>query len=39
MLSINPYPPTRGRKKEEKGGETYKLNIKGFTNNTNNTNK
>jgi len=31
MLSVNPHPPTRGRKKEEKG-ETYKLNIKSFTN-------
>ena len=36
MLSINLYPPTRSREKEEKG-DTYKLNIKSFTNNINNT--
>jgi len=35
-LPVNPHPPTRGR---EKGRETYKWNIKSFTNNTNNINK
>ena len=35
--AINPCPPTRGREKEGKGRETYKLNIKtSFTNNINN---
>ena len=38
MLSVNPGSPTRGREKEAKGRETYKLNIKCFTNNTNSTN-
>jgi len=36
MLSINPCFPIRGREKGGKGRETYKLNIKIFTNNTNN---
>ena len=39
MLSINPHPPTRGREKEkEEKRQTYKMNIKSFTNNTNITN-
>jgi len=38
MFSVNPHPPTRGREKEGKGRETYKWNIRSFTNNTNNTN-
>jgi len=35
MLSINPHPPLEG--KGGKGRETYKLNRKVVTNNTNNT--
>jgi len=38
MLSVNPRPPTEEAKKEAKGTETYKLNIKHFTKNTNSTN-
>jgi len=38
MLSDNPRPPSRGREKRGKRRETYKLNIKSFTDNINNTN-
>jgi len=36
MLSINPCPTLQRKGKGGKGTETYKLNIKSFTNNTNN---
>jgi len=35
MLSVNPHAPTKGREKGGEGRETYRLNIKSFTNNTN----
>jgi len=38
MLSINPPPSHQRKEKGGKGRETYKLNIKGFTKNSHNTN-